>query len=400
MIATEPRLLETQEPPELVSTAREHGNYVDAVADRPVSNYVSRTEVNAMRAPALPRREQTVTLDPLTHPGWDSLVDAHPESSFFHGSAWARVLQETYGHRPLYFCRLENGRLKELLPVMEVSSPWTGRRGVSLPFTDFCPVLTTGDGDGAHLHSTAMEKGRERNWRYLECKSDHHEWPGSSPALMFYGHVIDLDRSEQTIFKGFPGATRRNLARAESAGLQITFDTSLESMRTFYSLHSLTRRRHGLPPQAFRFFKNIVQYVLGPGHGFIVTARAGNQPVAAAIYFHQGRRAIFKFGASDHAFQHLRPNNLVMWEAIKRYAADGFKSLHLGRTSPANHGLRRYKLGFGAREERIEHCRYDFRKHAFTAERCPAAETFSRVFRCLPLPVLRLAGRMLYPHLS
>ena len=79
---------------------------------------------------------------------------------------------------------------------------------------------------------------------------------------------------------------------------------------------------------------------------------------------------IFKFGASDHAFQHLRPNNLVMWEAIKRYAADGFKSLHLGRTSQANDGLRRYKLGFGARGERIEHCRYDFRKRAFTADGC------------------------------
>ena len=295
---------------------------------------------------------------------------------------------------------MANGRLEELLPVMEVSSPWTGRRGVSLPFTDFCTLLKTGDGDGARLHDSAMETGRERNWRYLECRSDHHEWPGSSPALVFYGHVINLDRGQQTIFNSFQAATRRNLARAETSGLQIELGNSLEAMRTFYSLHSLTRRRHGLPPPGFRFFKNIAQHVLDPGHGFIVTARMGNRPVAAAVYFHQGRQAIFKFGASDYAFQHLRPNNLVMWEAIKRYAADGFASLHLGRTSLANQGLRRYKLGFGAREERIEHCRYDFRKGTFTAESHPVRETFSRVFRCLPLPMLRLAGTMLYPHLS
>jgi lipid II:glycine glycyltransferase (peptidoglycan interpeptide bridge formation enzyme) len=131
-----------------------------------------------------------------------------------------------------------------------------------------------------------------------------------------------------------------------------------------------------------------------------VTARLGNRPVAAGVYFHHGNQAIFKFGASDKAFQHLRPNNLVMWEAIKRYAADGFKSLHLGRTSQANEGLRRYKLGFGAHEETIEDCRYDFRKHAFDAERHPVKDVSSRMFRCLPLPLLRLAGRMLYPHLS
>jgi hypothetical protein len=328
------------------------------------------------------------------------MVAAHPGSSFFHGSAWARVLRETYGHRPFYFCRSANGQLKELLPVMEVSSLWTGRRGVSLPFTDFCSPLRNGDGDGARLHDLARETGEERNWRYLECKSDHHEWPGASPVLVFYGHVIDLDREQRTIFNGLHGATRRNLRTAEAAGLQITFGNSLESMRTFYSLHNLTRRRHGLPPQGIRFFENIVRHVLGPGHGFIVTALVRNLPVAAAVFFHQGRQAIFKFGASDYAFQHLRPNNLVMWEAIKRYAADGFTSLHLGRTSLANQGLRRYKLGFGAREERIENCRYNFRKRAFTAESHPARETYSRVFRCLPLPVLRLVGRILYPHLS
>ena len=361
---------------------------------------VSRAEVNSRRTSASAPIEQSVALDPLTHRGWDSLVAAHPESTFFHGSAWARVLQETYGHRPFYFCRLAHGQLEELLPVMEVSSPWTGRRGVSLPFTDFCAQLRSGDGDGTQLHNLAMEKGRERRWRYLECKSDHREWPGSSPALVFYGHVIGLGRGEQAVFNGFQAATRRNLGRAKASGLEITFDNSLESMRTFYSLHLLTRRRHGLPPPGFKFFENITRHVLGPGHGFIVTARVGNQPVAAAVYFHQGRQAIFKFGASDYAYQKLRPNNLVMWEAIKRYAADGFTSLHLGRTSVLNEGLRRYKLGFGAREESIENCRYDFRKHAFTGESHPVKETCSRVFRRLPLPVLRLVGRMLYEHLS
>ncbi len=365
-----------------------------------VSSYVPRAEVDVMRVPALPGRVQTVVLDPLAHPGWDSLVGAHPDSSFFHGSAWSRVLAETYGHRPFYFCRLANGRLEQLLPVMEVFSPISGRPGVSLPFPDFCHALKAADGDDAQLYDMAMERGWDRRWRYLECRSDHRQWPGSSPNQVFYGHVIDLGQGEQAIFRGLNRATRRNLRKTEEAGMHVSFRDDFESMQIFYGLHFKSRRRHGLPPQGFGFFEYIVRCVLNPGHGFIVTAWIGNEPLAAGVYFHHGRRAIFKFGASNHAFQHLRPNNLVMWEAIKWCAANGFTSLHLGRTSQTNEGLRRYKLGFGAREERLEYCRYDFRTRAFVTGRRPASETFCGVFRFLPLPVLRLAGSMLYPHLS
>jgi len=394
-------------------TAKDVDQTLKKVQDEVISGVVSETFTMAA-APcrsglAIPSEiaslsslepKHAVVLDPLTHPGWDSLVEAHPGSSIFHSRAWARVLHETYRHRPFYFCRLANGQLKELLAVMVVSSPWTGARDVSLPFSDFCGMLRTAEADGARLYNLALETGRQRKWRYLECKSNHRDWSGSSPALVFYGHVIDLDRRLQTILDGFQSATRRSLRRAEAAGLHITFDNSLRSMRTFYSLHSLTRRRHGLPPPGFGFFEKISRHVLAPGHGFIVTAYAGVLPVAAAVYFHQGRRAIFKFGASDYAFQNLRPNNLVMWEAIKRYAADGFTSLHLGRTSVSNHGLRRYKLGFGAREERIEHCRFDFRKRAFTPESHRVHERFCGLFRCLPFPLFRLAGRIIYPHIG
>src|SRR5688572_28250512 len=85
--------------------------------------------------------ERLVAINPLERPDWDLLLADHPGSCFFHGTAWAQVLQQTYGHRPLYLCRFSEGRLRGLLPIMEVSGLLTGQRGVSLPFSDFCPVL-------------------------------------------------------------------------------------------------------------------------------------------------------------------------------------------------------------------------------------------------------------------
>jgi lipid II:glycine glycyltransferase (peptidoglycan interpeptide bridge formation enzyme) len=171
-------------------------------------------------------------------------------------------------------------------------------------------------------------------------------------------------------------------------------------MRTFFKLHCRTRRRHGLPPQPWRFFLNIQRHLLSAGLGFIATARLESRPLAAAVFFHDDRQALYKFGASDYAFQQLRPNNLVMWAAMKRCAERGLAALNLGRTSLSHEGLRRFKLGLGSEEEEIRYVKYDFAAKQFVRDVDRVEGWFNRVFARLPLPVLRLAGAVLYPHLS
>ena len=341
-----------------------------------------------------------VATDPRGHPEWDSLLGDHAESTVFHGAAWARVLQETYGHRPFYMARFEGRQLSALLPLMEASSWLTGRRGVSLPFTDHCCALQSGGGQGRELYERAMECGRQRRWRYLECRGNVSAWEGATPSVSFYRHTIDLTPGEERLFKGLEGAARRGVRKAQQAGVRISFDTGMESVRTFFALHCLTRRRHGLPPQPIVFFRNIQRHILAPGQGFVATARVGNQPLAAAVFFCHGRQALYKFGASDEEFQQLRPNNLVMWEAMRHCAQRGLARLDLGRTSLSNTGLQRFKLGLGAVEEEIRYARYDFARRQFVQRPDRAQGWYNRVFAALPPPLLRLCGAILYPHLS
>jgi lipid II:glycine glycyltransferase (peptidoglycan interpeptide bridge formation enzyme) len=245
-----------------------------------------------------------------------------------------------------------------------------------------------------------MEYGRERQWRYLECRGNDDGWAGSSPSLSFYSHVVELAGGQEGLFARLGGALRRGIRKAEKAALQIEFGSNLDSMETFYALHCATRQRHGVPPQPFRFFENISQHVLRSGHGLVAIARSKGRSVAAGVFFHHAKEAFYKFGASDYQFQHLRPNNLLMWEVIKRYAAHGYISLDLGRTSLVNEGLRRFKLGFGSRENLVEYFKYDFGRQQFVLGADRAQGWANRVFRCFPVPLLRLMGRAVYPHLS
>src|SRR5205814_7398409 len=109
-------------------------------------------------------------LNPLETPGWDELVLTLPGASFFHSASWAVVLRDTYGHRPHYVCAMNGERLVATLPVMEVNSPLTGRRGVSLPFTDECLCLSDNPLTEQELFVEAMDFGRKRGWKYLECR--------------------------------------------------------------------------------------------------------------------------------------------------------------------------------------------------------------------------------------
>src|SRR5882724_3552719 len=364
-----------------------------------VMQSISPEEAVATQIPVEPM-EPPVIVNPLEYPGWEAQLAGHPDATFFHGTAWARVLRETYGHIPVYFCRFSGGHLKQLLPVMEVSSLLTGRRGVSLPFADFCSPLTGGAEDLSELYAFAMEHGRQRKWRYLEARGSFNRWRGATPSVAFFGHTIQLTGGEAAMFKEMDGAVRRGIRKAEQSGVRVEFSNTAESMRVFYALHRRSRRRHGLPPQPIEFFENIVRHVFEPGHGFVAIARHEGRRLAANVFFTKGHRGLYKFGASDYESQHLRPNNLLMWEAIKHCAAAGLTELHLGRTSLFNDGLRHFKLGFGAVEERIEYAKYDFRRNGFISDVDRSEGPLNLMFRCLPLRLLTSAGRILYPHLS
>jgi lipid II:glycine glycyltransferase (peptidoglycan interpeptide bridge formation enzyme) len=140
--------------------------------------------------------------------------------------------------------------------------------------------------------------------------------------------------------------------------------------------------------------------MLAADHGFIATAIWNEKPVAAAVFLHQGAEAVYKFGASDYSFQHLRANNLLMWEAINRYALSGLNRLHLGRTALSHNGLRRFKLGFGSREHKIEYAKYDYARESFVTSIDYCDSRLTGLFRRMPLWGLRILGQVLYPYFA
>ena len=339
-------------------------------------------------------------VSPLRDPEWDQRVARRTEATFFHGAAWARVLCETYGFEPSYFAAFDHGHLVALLPCMEVDTFPRGLRGVCLPFTDHVAPLAESATQLTALFEAMTAHGRGRGWRTWETRGGRDQVPGAASSVQYYQHALDLTPGLAALFCDFDPAVRRALRKAERSALEVRAERSAEAMATYYALHCRTRRKHGLPPQPWAFFESIQRNVIAGGGGRLLLAYHQNRVLAGAVFFHWGGSVLYKFGASDDAHQELRANNHVMWHAIESYALDGFERLDLGRTSLANAGLRRYKLGWGARESQLSYLKYDLRKSAFVSERDAADGWHNALFRVLPLPLLRVIGARLYRHLA
>ena len=340
-----------------------------------------------------------VSLNPTADAGWDSAME-RMQGPFFHSSAWAAVLRDSFGFRPYYLAVVEHSVIRASLPLFETNSWLTGRRGVSLPFTDECSPLVSSPEQSNALVAAALTEGMKRRWKFVEFRGGD-AWLGDQPeSQVFIGHRLSLRERDEKLFDQFESSVKRAIRKGERAGVEVKVSDSLESVNAFYQLHCRTRRRHGLPPQPFSFFANLHRHVLSRGQGFVSLARHGGRVIAAAVFLHLGSRAIYKYGASDERFQHLRGNNLVMWEAIRLLANRGFEELTFGRTSPDEAGLRRFKLSWGTEEYRIAYRRFDFSQQRFVTTKDRAYGWHNRLFRRMPIPILRLAGATMYRHLT
>jgi hypothetical protein len=339
-------------------------------------------------------------IDPTTYPGWDELLLTNPESSFFHTSAWARVLIDSYGYKPLYFACIENNHLHGLMAVMEIDSFITAKRGVSLPFTDHCPVIARDKHSFSDMFNFVSIYGTQHGWKSLEIRGGNRFLGDEVPSDTFKTHVLELSASKEDVLATFRDSTRRNIKKAQRIDVEIRDTPSMASMEQFYRLNCLTRKDHGLPPQPLYFFREIHKHIISLEKGRVLLAFENKGPcIAGAVFYSFNGRVVFKYGASDRSAHQMRPNNLVMWEAIKTYSQNGSRSFDFGRTDLDHKGLLQFKKGWGTTEGQIHYYNYDLQKKAFVSK-YPKIKSSYPVFKAMPMPLLKLIGRVLYRHVG
>lgn len=345
---------------------------------------------------------ETQIINPINSTGWNELVLSHKDTCLFHSSQWAQLLKNSYRYNPIYFVLKRNQKLIGFIPIMEIKQPIVGTRGVSLPFTDCCcPVID----EAIHfqtIFNEVLEKGRKYGWKYIEIRGGKYlsHQLQAPPYTSYYLHRIDNLRGIKLTKKYFRGSTIRNTKKAIKNGVRTEVLYTADSIKEFYKLNCITRKYHGIPPQPYFFFEEFYKHIISKRFGFVVLAKFNNKIIAGAIYLLFGKKAVYKYGASDRKYQFLRANNLVMWKAIEWCANNEYESFCMGRTELYNSGLAQFKEGFGTRRSKINYYRYNISQNRFETKVHSRFRLLSKTSKSLPIPLLKLIGNLAYKYIG
>jgi hypothetical protein len=344
--------------------------------------------------------------DPLTDYRWDTFLESHPRASVFHTRAWLQALRRTYGYQPAA-CTTSppESDLNNVIVYCRVESWLTGRRFVSLPFSDHCEMLVNGQAGAQSLLSALEQELIRHRCRYIELRPV--TLAPASPLIRvseeYCLHELDLKPDIETIFENFhKSSTTRKIHRAQRERLIYQEGRSEFLLEHFYRLFAHTRKRHGIPPQPQEWFKNLIE-----SFGESLKIRMvfqDSRPVASILTLCYKDTMTYKYGCSDPRYNTLGGIHLLFWRSICEAKEQGLQSFDLGRSDTDNHGLITFKDRWGAARSTLTYFRYfapgcvdssSGREKSIWKSRATKA-----LFTHMPNIVLRAAGRIFYKHVA
>lgn len=360
-----------------------------------------QTETAVPFKPAVARQ-----IRPLENAGWLRFVEEHPRSSVFHTPAWLETLRRTYRYEPLAFTTSPaSEKLQNAIVLCRVDSWFTGRRLVSLPFSDHCDALVDHGGELAILISALQSEMSRNGLNYVELRPTRALGALSGPhsTCTYYRHQIDLDQDLDTLFhRCHKSSTQRKIVRAKREGLTLEEGRSAELLDSFYRLLLLTRRRHSVPPQPKRWFQNLVACF---GETLTIrVAQKDGQAIAAILTLRFKDTLVYKYGCSDARFHPLGGMHMLLWKAIADAKQERLRVFDLGRSDWRDEGLISFKDRWGASRSVLTYSQLSASGRARGVFRSAGTNWKDRIakniFAHLPDRVLGAAGELLYKHVG
>jgi CelD/BcsL family acetyltransferase involved in cellulose biosynthesis len=346
-------------------------------------------------------------IDPLRDPRWSALIERHPRSSVFHGTNWLRALRTTYDYEPVAITTCPPGAgLTNALVSCRIKSWLTGRRLVSLPFSDHCEPLADDAADLKMLFAALERQSRTEKLPYIEIRPLRpHECTTSMfcSTYTYCFHQLDLRPDCDALFKGFhKDSTQRKIRRAEREGLSYQDGRSEVLLDSFYHLFLLTRRHHQVPPQPRIWFRNLIA-CFGEALSIRLALKDGH-PVAGILTLRHKDTLVYKYGCSDAKFNNLGGTHLLFWRSIQEAKKEGLRVFDLGRSDCENTGLITFKNRWGAAPSALTYSRYTASRNSSGNFRLPGADWKVRIGKhlCAHLPdrLLCAAGSLFYKHIG
>jgi serine/alanine adding enzyme len=344
-----------------------------------------------------------LTISRSADPPADWLPYAATYGSFYHRPEWAECLREVYRLRFDFYTARSADQLKGVLAVAEVPPLVGPRRFVSLPFSYAAGPLAQDQAVAEALTDAVRERARERRIKRVEIKSRGEFPPGPEfhRTSHYAAYEVATGGGDAALWgRLHPGSTQRSIRKGQKAGVTVRRGSTREDWLIMATLEEQTAHGHGLPAPPRRFFLEGCRRLQEAGLASVYLAFTASGAPAAAITIWKGARSwIYGFGASDPQHLGVRPNHVLLWQALQD-AAEAGCLFDLGRAAPEQQSLVEFKRRWGGQAIPLA---YDYwpepgGMNVAQRDRGPMAAVAS-VWSRLPASIARM-GSGLYRYLG
>jgi peptidoglycan pentaglycine glycine transferase (the first glycine) len=291
-------------------------------------------------------------------PEWDEFVGTHPLGFPTQTATYARVRAKS-GMKSLRVCLHRDGRIIAGAQLQWRSIPGIGRWGSveQGPVVDPSDqqlvrrVLEEADRAARRIRMKLLRVGcyaaqpvLNAQLAELGFRPSAHRWAEAKTCL------VDLTRPEHDILAAMRKKTRYNVGLSARKGM-VTREGSDADLPEFYRLLSETAAHQGFPVHPLSYFKEIYARFAPQKMGLILASFEG-KPVAASLVIIAGTRAMDAWGGFTEQHRDLKPNEAVIWGAIRWAKARGCEVYDLlGLPDDSDDGVGVFKSGFGQVQE-------------------------------------------------
>jgi FemAB-related protein (PEP-CTERM system-associated) len=351
------------------------------------------------------RHRMTTISSPQT--SVDGRLAQEMKQTLYYTPAWLDLVTRLYGYSPIALTATNaSGQVTGFLPLCLIQSPLTGHRLVSLPFSDYCPLLAADEASANDLVDQAILLAQEKRVRYLELRTGVNDVLAKRTDLvagnLYVRWLTPLCADTDTIWRSIHKSVQQRVKKAQRRHVRVQMAESRESMEHYYRLHLLTRsKKHGMPAQSRRYFFGLWDTFAPSGALQLWLAEHEGIVVAASICLASGSTVRLAYNASDQHYLYLAPNHLLIWTTISWACANGYSIFDMGRTARDNNGLMDFKRRWGAIMEPLAYYYYPRTAGlAATSERSWKYRLLTGCWSRLPLQVAAPLGDYLYKHLG
>ncbi len=369
----------------------------------------------------LPSQETIVVeVDPWKDPRWEAFVLGHPDATIYHHPAWLMVLEREYRQRSLFLaCEDPQGRLQGVFPLLYTRGlplsrgPLTGPRLSSLPRTPLAGPLAAGRAALSALVREAQGRASHHSVR-LQIKLQAEEMNDGIEGIVRkawrHTYIVPLAGKPGESYH-IPGgqnrsSIKRSINKAVANGVRTRPAETEDDLRAWYRIYLETMRRNVVPARPYRFFLALWELMRPTGMMRLLLAEqqsaTASRIVGGHLFFTFGPTVTYAFGASRAADFALRPNDIIMGQAINDASLAGYRFVDLGEVPDGDDELARFKTKWGAEPVRLY--RYYFpdfpdADHASDKTEGSALVLARKIWSRLPLGITSWLGDRIYTYL-